>query len=463
MENIIQDYIKNDESNEIITEKKILNEKEKMKEIINKLFIYNSYNISDSNKNIPSKIFPESINYKFSSVSSNFLSYLYTQNYYNIPILSEKGIFHIYGKIYENFDKKKNEKFISKISKILFFSYKRNFYPINERNNRTFTSDSGWGCMLRSSQMIFSRALYLYYYKKLKYDKIVSLLLVLNLFYDNPFNFEKMPDNFTYFMNYFLKMKFEEDKQKFVYIHKIFPPFSIQSICYFSEIYKKKAGDWFSDINMVNIFKLISENYNVFNNEIKIITCLSSLNLMDVLKEGFEKVENIKNEEEKKDYFFHENVYYKFSKVLIIFISVRIGLNVINEMYYSGIRKLFTCKQNIGIIGGESFKAHYFIGYNKDGNLLFLDPHITKESFNNNEINDYNNLINDYLVKNIHQLKISQMTTAFTIGFFIKNYKEFIEFLDWAKKYRKDDNCVFGIIETEQKFIEYEDNEQDDF
>ena len=127
MENIIQDYIKNDESNEIITEKKILNEKEKLKEIINKLFIYNSYNISDSNKNIPSKIFPESINYKFSSVSSNFLSYLYTQNYYNIPILSEKGIFHIYGKIYENFDKKKNEKFISKISKILFFSYKRNF------------------------------------------------------------------------------------------------------------------------------------------------------------------------------------------------------------------------------------------------------------------------------------------------------------------------------------------------
>ena len=289
MENIIQDYIKNDESNEIITEKKILNEKEKIKEIINKLFIYNSYNISDSNKNIPSKIFPESINYKFSSVSSNFLSYLYTQNYYNIPILSEKGIFHIYGKIYENFDKKKNEKFISKISKIFFFSYKKNFYPIKDKYNRTYTSDSGWGCMLRSSQMIFSRALYLYYYKKLKYDKIVSLLLVLNLFYDNPFNFEKMPDNFTYFMNYFLKMKFEEDKQKFVYIHKIFPPFSIQSICYFSEIYKKKAGDWFSDINMVNIFKLISENYNVFNNEIKIITCISSLNLIDVLKEGFEK------------------------------------------------------------------------------------------------------------------------------------------------------------------------------
>ena len=165
----------------------------------------------------------------------------------------------------------------------------------------------------------------------------------------------------------------------------------------------------------------------------------------------------------KKIIFFHENNYYKFSKVLIIFISVRIGLNVINEMYYSGIRKIFTCKQNIGIIGGESFKAHYFIGYNKDGNLLFLDPHITKESFNNNEINDYNNLINDYLVKNIHQLKISQMTTAFTIGFFIKNYQEFLEFLDWVKKYRKSENCVFGIIETEQKFIDFEDNEQDDF
>jgi hypothetical protein len=56
MENIIQDYFKNDEKSEPNEIKKI-NEKEKLKEIINNLFIYNSYNISDSKKNVPSKIF----------------------------------------------------------------------------------------------------------------------------------------------------------------------------------------------------------------------------------------------------------------------------------------------------------------------------------------------------------------------------------------------------------------------
>ena len=40
MENIIQDYFKNDEENKPNEIKKI-NEKEKLKEIINNLFIYN--------------------------------------------------------------------------------------------------------------------------------------------------------------------------------------------------------------------------------------------------------------------------------------------------------------------------------------------------------------------------------------------------------------------------------------
>ena len=43
----------------------------------------------------------------------------------------------------------------------------------------------------------------------------------------------------------------------------------------------------------------INEKRKKEENEIKIVTCISSLNLMVILKEGFEKIENIKNEEEK--------------------------------------------------------------------------------------------------------------------------------------------------------------------
>ena len=129
----------NIESNKI--EQKKIEEKEKIKKIIDTLFIYISCDISDLNKKKSPNINPLSSNSNnlILNNSSDFLSNLYSQNYNSIPILSENGIFHIYHKFYENFDKKKNQKFISKISKILFFCYRKNFFPINKN---LYNSDS---------------------------------------------------------------------------------------------------------------------------------------------------------------------------------------------------------------------------------------------------------------------------------------------------------------------------------
>ena len=48
------------------------------------------------------------------------------------------------------------------LMKIIYFSYRNNFNPISNNNmfRLTYTSDSGWGCMIRCGQMIMSRGLY---------------------------------------------------------------------------------------------------------------------------------------------------------------------------------------------------------------------------------------------------------------------------------------------------------------
>ena len=55
-----------------------------------------------------------------------------------------------------------NSEFINqKINQLIYISYRNNYKPqINSKNKSIYNSDCGWGCMIRSSQMILARAIY---------------------------------------------------------------------------------------------------------------------------------------------------------------------------------------------------------------------------------------------------------------------------------------------------------------
>ena len=133
-----------------------------------------------------------------------------------------------------------------------------------------------------------------------------------------------------------------------------------------------------------------------------------------------------------------------------------------------GIKDIFACKQCIGIIGGKNNCAYYFIGKSYNGNLLYLDPHTTFEAVN---VLTEDSLINNYLVKDIHELSINSMTSAFTAGFMFRNmseFKELAEFLDAYSKGRKNP-CFSFTFEDIAASIKNEDfqelikNDKDDF
>ena len=138
------------------------------------------------------------------------------------------------------------------------------------------------------------------------------------------------------------------------------------------------------------------------------------------------------------EYIEFENEKYYFKNMGIIFISVRLGIEKISIEYHKSIRKFFLCKENIGIIGGIKNLAYYFIGYKDDGELLYLDPHSTKECskyiFNNN-INHY------YLCSNVKSLEINKMTTALSFGFIFRDLNEF--------------NDLFKFFDVHMKYFEF--------
>ena len=345
------------------------------------------------------------------------------------------------------------DKFLHKFNKLIYFCYRKNIYPMNTRLKISISRDSGWGCMIRCGQMIMSRAIYKYL-KSENYTSEKAILETIKYFLDIPYDINNIPNFFTSIMT------------RNPYINnetKLLPPFSIQMHCHLGNLYNKFAGEWFSDVNICQNYRDLNDNLNIFPN-LKIFSFVSEFNLPEVLEKCFKVINNIDNNENNNDIITINNKSYFFEKSGLIFISMRLGINKITFEYYSSIKQLFKCKECIGIIGGETNLAHYFIGYNDKGNLIYLDPHITRECVN--ELNK-ENIINDYLTKNILEISMNDMSTALSVGFLFRNKNEFEDLIQFVEIFCSNSFPCFGFTKekVEMDINKYENlfNDEDDF
>jgi hypothetical protein len=264
-------------------------------------------------------------------------------------------------------------------------------------------------------------------------------------------------------------MENKEDKKE---IYEFYPPFSIKTLCDVGELFERTAGEWFSDVIITGVFKKISEYFELFKNpklNVKIMNYQSCIEIQDILDTCFIK----KKYDKKNQKFirFHDEYYY-YDKMGIVFVNVRVGLDKIPKDYYKGIKELFTLKECIGIIGGKTRLAYYFIGYNDDDDsLLYLDPHVTKEA--DKEINIVN-ILDKHVNKEVHLLKMSKMSTAFTVGFCFRTYEEFLHMYEFWLKAKQSDLPILGMVKqnivvNEKDIFDedfsptYEDKDEDDF
>ena len=288
-------------------------------------------------------------------------------------------------------------------SKILI-TYKCNFPEICKTK---ITNDIGWGCTIRSGQMLVANTLLrdlLNLYKTTNKNSNIDIDIneykkIIGYFNDN-YNSVFSLHNFT---NYYEKMN-------------IIP------------------GNWIGPYSFCKILEYYKDE--LFKHNIFYMNCINGeLNLKSIQTNN-------------------TNISYVFT------FPIRLGISEIGYEYHENILYYTRLKYFNGIIGGNKTASFYFVG-SVNNKLIYLDPHY---------VSKYNLLqnIEEYYTKNVKYLDIKNLSPTFSICFYCKNSNEISELINILKSVPDKKNSIIEVTENELKqecntYTIKEDGEQWEF
>ena len=372
----------------------------------------------------------------------SFVSTLYYNNHNFSTKLDKESIrypIYIFDKKIENVIR---DEIKYPLNSFLYMSYKSGFNNLSNIGCDDYTSDCGWGCMLRCCQMILSKALIqkkiFDFFTEGKYplmDKNIMMRIrkeTLELFNDNYIPIELIRDSKQYSYFWSLYEAFAKSNPLYNSISEIIPPYSIHILSKLGNC----AGVYTSDQKMIKVICKI--NSAIFNTLSFVHFDSGSISKKKLISTFCEECTNLS---EEKEYITLNGIDYKFKKSGIIFISLRLGLTNLDESYYNLIPLIFKkIRHNFGIVGGRNNRAYYFIGIQNDNKLIFSDPHLNQE-ITGNLYKDYEIYYNE----NLYLMDIKEMSSSFSFAVGIFNHKHLINFfedINWFDKGEFKD-CIY--------------------
>ena len=249
---------------------------------------------------------------------------------------------------------------------ILWFTYRRDFPQMTPY---AYTSDAGWGCMLRSAQMLLGQAL-----QRHLLGREWHLPTLLDTELD-----AKLPEIYVQLLKWFSDSP------------DVACRYSIHQMVKLGMQYDKLPGEWYGPTTAAQVLRdLVNLHQREFNGPMAMYVPQEGVVYTDdVAKLCISHLEKKKEEEEttttkeKKDLpAFYDPLLHppttedssNWTTALLILIPLRLGLDHVNERYVLALERTFTFPQSVGIIGGKQGHSVYFVGTQQD-QLHLLDPH----------------------------------------------------------------------------------------
>ncbi|KAH9491694.1 Cysteine protease atg4d [Bulinus truncatus] len=308
-------------------------------------------------------------------------------------------------------DPSSEEEFSKDFFSRIWLTYRINFYPIP---GTTLCSDCGWGCMLRSGQMLIAQCLLTHFLTR-DWRLHDSQNETQRAFYREIIRWFSEP------------IDAPSDKN----------PFCLHHLADFGRVHHKDPGQWYGPSSVAYIFR------DVFSHAYKTVPILSQLCIYvaqdcTVYIDDVLKLCTAKNRSESVSSSFEsshdgasstaavaEAASDVWLRSLIILIPMRLGGEAINEIYIPCIKSLLSHSNCMGIIGGKPKHSLYFLGW-QDDKLIYLDPHLCHDAIDTSEPNFK---IESFHCSTPRKMSITKMDPSCTVGFYIRNAQEFQKFV----------------------------------
>ncbi|KAI3404864.2 ATG4 [Candida oxycetoniae] len=269
-------------------------------------------------------------------------------------------------------------------------------------DNENFTSDAGWGCMIRTSQNLLANTM-LKLAKSKQEEKKEKQNKAEDDKKQNEVDDKKQNE---------VDDKKQRDKEIFSQIIALFQdniksPFSLHNFIRVvsGSPLQIKPGQWFGpNAASASIKKLTAEQ-----NEKNDADSLVPVPFVYVSENCDLYDDEI------------EEIFQKEKKPLLLLFPIRLGIDQVNKYYHDSILQLLASEYSVGIAGGKPSSSFYFLGYENDDELIYLDPHspqMVEEPINTNS----------YHVTEYSKLNIEMLDPSMMIGILVKTMAEYQSF-----------------------------------
>lgn len=234
-------------------------------------------------------------------------------------------------------------------------------------DNTSFTSDVGWGCMIRTAQCLLANTLQTVIARKAIQDGNTPDWLSINtqvvsLFRDN-YNSPFSLHNFVGVASH-LPLKVKPGQ----WFGPSAASLSIKRLC-------SKANE---DADFPKLNVMICESCDLHGDEVKLLL-------------------------------------EKTSRPLLLLFPIRLGIETINAIYYPSLFQLLSLPHSMGISGGKPSSSYYFFGHQGDL-LLYLDPHTSQQ------IDETNG---SYRPLSCNTVPISGLDPSMVVGLLVESYADY--------------------------------------
>lgn len=238
-----------------------------------------------------------------------------------------------------------------KVNCISYFTY-RNKIPVPLPRSSGLNHDAGWGCMIRTGQMMFHECLTRVFDRARECEKSGEL------------DSGRAPAGIASVQCQVLMHSTGTATLRSWFQDTPTAPFGLHSMAAAGAQFHIPVGDWFNPTALSHCLTKLAAEHEPTNKILKVVMAKDGLLVRSEVEEALTGKDS-----------------YGIPRSVLVLIPQRLGPHsTIAPAFYQSFLRCFNLPSTLGVVGGKPKASLYFVGY-QDDNVFYLDPHVVQPAY----------------------------------------------------------------------------------